>query len=367
MKEFPSIIVGAGPAGLATSFCMKERGINHLVLEQGSSVGHTWAHLYDSLRLHTGKHLSSLPGKPFSSSIPLFPTRLHFLNYLQEYVAEFSLPVQLGSKVTQVGRDDGKWLIRTSDEVFVAKNLIVSTGIVSNPYLPSYNGQKKFHGRVIHSVEYRNSQPYLGKRVLVVGVGNSGAEIASELATNEVTVTIAVRNGANVMPLKLMGIPIQYYSVAIEKLPISIRRILVLTTGALTRLVRPNLGLPRPPYSVLDRPPVIGFHLVDAIRAGKVLVKSDIREIYEDGVRFHDGTAGKFDHIILATGYRAAVEFLKPLIKLDDRGFGRRNRIVSLDQPNLYFVGHNYSTVGALTNIARDSKAVAKIIAKGDE
>jgi len=363
-KGITSIVVGAGPAGLATSFCLKERGIEHLVLEQGTSVGYTWERLYESLRLHTGKHLSSLPGKRFSLSTPLFPTRKQFLTYLQDYATEFRLPIQLDRKVTRVARVDGKWIIDTSDQNYVAENLIITTGIVSNPFVPSYEGEKEFRGTIIHSAQYQNARPYAGKHVLVVGVGNSGAEIASELAANGTTVTVSVRNGANVMPLLLLGIPIQYYSVAIEKLPLSVRRVLVSITGALARLMRPNIGLPRPTYSVLDRPPVIGFHLVDAIRAGKVLVRGGIKEFYEDGVQFQNGVREKYDHVILATGFRAVVEFLNPLITVDDRGFGTRDRVVSLDQPNLYFVGHNYSTVGALTNIKRDSKVLAKIIAR---
>ena len=217
------LVVGAGPAGLATSQQLRARAVPHRVLERGAAVGHTWANLYDSLTLHTGKHMSSLPGMPFPHSAPLFVPRREFLEYLRRYALAFDLPVETGHAVERVIRTDGSWTVRTSRGEYAAGVLVVATGIVANPRIPALPGRQWFGGRVVHSVEYRRPDPYRGRRVLVVGVGNSGAEIGSEIARAGGKVTIAVRSGANVVPLTLAGLPIQYVSYWVRKLPRTIQ------------------------------------------------------------------------------------------------------------------------------------------------
>jgi len=240
----------------------------------------------------------------------------------------------------------------------------VATGIVANPRIPALPGQQSFGGRIVHSVEYRRPDPYRGRRVLVVGVGNSGAEIGSEIARAGGKVTIAVRSGANVVPLTLAGLPIQYVSYWVRKLPRTIQEGAVGLVRLLTELRRGKPVLPRPAYSPLDAIPVIGFHLVDAICEGLIDVRAGVAELTAEGARFTDGTAGRFDDVILATGFSAALAPLGGLVQLDPRGFARRrDRVVSLDQPDLYFVGHNYDATGGLYNINRDARRAARLIA----
>ena len=358
------LVVGAGPAGLATSQQLRARAVPHRVLERGAAVGHTWANLYDSLTLHTGKHMSSLPGMPFPHSAPLFVPRREFLEYLRRYALAFDLPVETGHAVERVIRTDGSWTVRTSRGEYAAGVLVVATGIVANPRIPALPGRHWFGGRVVHSVEYRRPDPYRGRRVLVVGVGNSGAEIGSEIARAGGKVTIAVRSGANVVPLTLAGLPIQYVSYWVRKLPRTIQEGAVGLVRLLTELRRGKPVLPRPAYSPLDAIPVIGFHLVDAICEGLIDVRAGVAELTAEGARFTDGTAGRFDDVILATGFSAALAPLGGLVQLDPRGFARRrDRVVSLDQPDLYFVGHNYDATGGLYNINRDARRAARLIA----
>jgi cation diffusion facilitator CzcD-associated flavoprotein CzcO len=202
--------------------------------------------------------------------------------------------------------------------------------------------------------------------VLVVGVGNSGGEIGSELARAGARVTVAVRSGANVVPLTILGLPIQYASYLMRKLPRPAQERIVGWVGKMTERRRGPPVLPRPAHSPLDAIPLIGFHLVDAIREGKVAVRGSVTELTEEGARFADGAEEPFDHIILATGFTAAVGFLAGLVTLDERGFARRHdRVVSEDQPNLYLVGHNYDALGGLRNIAMDAPLAAGHIATG--
>src|SRR5947199_308614 len=288
------LVVGAGPAGLATAQQLQARAVPLRVLQRGVSVGHTWANLYDSLTLHTGKHMSNLPGMPFPHSAPLFVPRREFLEYLRRYALAFDLPVETGYAVERVTRTDGSWTVRTSRGEYAAQVLVVATGIVANPRIPALPGQQSFGGRIVHSVEYRRPDAYPGRRVVVVGVGNSGAEIGSEIARAGGKVTIAVRSGANVVPLTLAGLPIQYVSYWVRKLPRAIQEAAVGLVRLLTELRRGKPVLPRPAYSPLDAIPVIGFHLVDATCEGLIDVRAGGPELPADGARSSDGTAGRF-------------------------------------------------------------------------
>ncbi|HXF94676.1 MAG TPA: NAD(P)/FAD-dependent oxidoreductase [Gemmatimonadales bacterium] len=363
MSPHPVVVVGAGPAGLATSQQLGERGVAHLVLEQGDGPGHCWANAYDSLKLHTGKLMSSLPGLAFPRSYPTFVPRQRFWEYLSRYAERFRLPVETRCRVTAVRRDDGHWVVDSNRGALRARVVVMATGIMSNPQRPRLPGEARFRGRVTHSVEYRRPAPYAGRRVLVVGVGNSGAEIAAELGRAGVETTIAVRSGANVVPLTMFGLPIQYLAYWVRKLPRPAQNAIVAAVGRATELRRGPPILPRPGHGPLEAIPVIGFHLVDAIRAGLVRLRPGIAELTEDGARFRDGAFGRFDDIILATGFAPALHALGDLVRRDAKGFAlRTDRVTSADQPGLYFVGHNYDATGGLWNIRRDATLVARML-----
>ena len=365
VERYPVVVVGGGPAGLATSAELRRRGIEHVVLERGDSVGHSWANLYDSLTLHTGKHLSALPRMSFDRSVPLFPSRLDFMAYLAQYVDVLKLPVETGRTVTAIERRNDEWLVRTDRGDIAARDVVMATGIVASPRLPAIPGRDRFRGRLMHSVEYRRPAEFVGRRVLVVGVGNSGGEIGSELANAGARVTIAVRSGANVVPRQIAGIPIQYVSFAMRALPKAARTVIARVFGRITELRRKPV-LPKPAHGPLDAIPLIGFHLVDAIRAGKVTVRGGVTELTESGARFIDGVEEPFDDVILATGFTAALAPLGNLVRTDAKGFAMRtDRVTSADQPHLYFVGHSYDATGGLYNIKLDSALAAERIAAG--
>jgi len=360
-----AVVIGAGPAGLATSRELGRRGIDHVVLERGEALGHTWAHLYDSLVLHTGKHLSSLPGLPFPRTTRLFPSRHDFLHYLHEYARRFDLPVRTHADVETVKRADGTWSVRTKGGGDLTASVIVmATGIVSNPFIAPIPERTRFGGRVLHSVEYRRPDAHAGRRVLVIGAGNSAGEIAAELAAAGAQVTVAVRSGARVVPRDLFGIPIQYLAVVISRFPRHVQQAIAAAIARASEVARGPAVLPAPPRTRCSDVPLIGFHLVDAIRAGTIRVQKGVAEFTPAGVRFDDGSDEPFDDVIMATGYRAAVGTLGSSIRTDACGFAvRTGRVASADQPNLYFVGHNYDTRGGLRNIAQDARLVGKLIA----
>ena len=362
----PVLIVGAGPAGLATAAELTRRGVPYRLVERGATLGHCWENTYDSLTLHTGKHMSTLPGQRYPGGTPIFPTRGDFLAYLRNYANRFGLEVETGIDVRDVRRDRDDWVAGAHGAELRARSLVIATGIMAKPVMPRIPGRELFHGEVMHSTEYRRPASFIGKRVLVVGVGNSGGEIGSELARAGVKVTVAVRSGANVVPREIAGIPIQYLAYAMRRLPRGAREWITERVRVLSERRRGPPVLPRPPWSTLDAIPLIGFHLVDAIRLGIVRVKAAAVEAFTPtGVRFGDGESADFDVVIFATGFLPAIDALGALVRRDERGFAlRSDRVASADQPGLFFVGHNYDVTGGLSNIRLDSRIVAARLAE---
>lgn len=359
------IVVGAGPAGLATSRELARAGVDQVVLESGDRIGHTWENMYDGLVLHTGKHLSALPGMAFPASTPLFPTRRHFVDYLHRYAETFRLPIRTATEVVNLTRDDDEWSARTAAGMTLRSQVVViATGIVSNPQFPDIPHADRFGGGMIHSVDYRRPAGFEGQRVLVVGVGNSAGEISVELARAGAQVTVAVRSGARVVPLQLLGVPIQYLAASLSRFPLRTQRRLAEIIARISEFARGPAVLPRPADTNCPDVPLIGFHLVDAVRSGTIRLKGGMAEFTARGARFVDGSEEPFDRVILATGYKAAVSMLGGLVRVDECGFAtRRHRVISADQPNLYFVGHNYDVRGGLRNIALDARRTGGMIA----
>jgi cation diffusion facilitator CzcD-associated flavoprotein CzcO len=265
--------------------------------------------------------------------------------------------------VLSVERADGLLRVRTPTEEFGARALVVATGILSNPVVPEIEGRERFRGTVTHSVAYLRPRPFEGRRVLVVGVGNSGGEIGAELARAGAKVSLSVRSGAMALPRKVLGVPIQYYSRLMTPLPRRVQRIVMSATGWASGLLRGRPVLPRPPYSPCPDVPLIGFELVESIREGRVAVRAAPVGFTREGVRFADGREEPFDDVILATGYRAALGPFEAIVRPDECGFGRRkDRVRSTDEPRVFFVGHNYDARGGLFNIARDSVRAAGLV-----
>jgi cation diffusion facilitator CzcD-associated flavoprotein CzcO len=195
-------------------------------------------------------------------------------------------------------------------------------------------------------------------------VGNSGGEIASELGRHDVDVTIAVRSGANVVPLTVAGLPTQYLAVFVRKLPKALQLRVIERIRKRNEAKRPPV-LPRSTRSPLEAIPLIGFHLVDAIRDGQVQLRGPLAAFTRTGVRFASGAEEDFDAVIMATGFRAALQPMADWVQVDARGFAlRRDRVRSIDHDSLFFVGHNYDASGGLRNIFRDSRLAAEQIAQ---
>lgn len=358
------IVVGGGPGGLAVSQQLGARGIAHVVLESGAYPGWMWSQTYESLRLHTGKHLSALPGMPFPRGTDLFPSRAEFMSYLTDYSERFAVPFQFGVEACALERAGNCWRVKTGDAWLVARAVVIATGIMSSPVQPKIPGLAAYEGHLIHSSAYREPSLFARQRVLVVGIGNSGAEIAVELAQAGVSVAVSVRTGANIVPRSIAGIPSQYLGWAISWLPRRWQQRLTRLFGLVGSLLRGGNPIPRKKgFGDCPDVPLIGLKLAEAVRSGVIELLPDIAHCTSEGALFADGSRCSFDSLILATGYRAAIAWLGEFSERDKCGFAkRRDRVRSFAHAGLYFVGHNYDGRGGLYNIAIDAKRIARFI-----
>jgi putative flavoprotein involved in K+ transport len=191
------VIVGAGPAGLAAAATLRARGIDATIIERGR-VGEPWRSRYDRLHLHTIRSLSHLPGYRIPRDFGRWVARDQFVQYLEQYVAHHHLTPTSGVEATHIDRDNGHWSVRTTTGTIPARVVVVATGFTRLPHVPRWPGT--FDGPIVHSMEYRNPRPYRDQDVLVVGAGNSGTEIAVDLADGGAArVRIAVRTPPNIL------------------------------------------------------------------------------------------------------------------------------------------------------------------------
>lgn len=366
------VVVGGGPAGLATSRQLQLAGVEHVVLERTRAVGALWSSLYDGLTLHSGK--VSLPDLPFPRGTPLFPTRDQFAAYLRAYRDRFDLPVDVGVEVRSVERDGDRFVVTRGASALRARAVVVATGVMGNPRIPSIPGRESFRGRTLHSIEYKRADDFAGRRVLVVGAGSSGADIAAATSRVAAKVVVSVRDGVAVYPRSVFGVPTQYWIAHVgSRLPEPAWNAIVGAFDALSSLAGGGPPALPPPASkdwALTHTPIFGLHLNDAVEAGRVVVAKGPREFVPDGMRFVDGSVEDFDDVVFATGFRPDLRVLGFPVTVDDHGApvcvdarGRESPtgVRSVDDPDVFFVGYNHIP-GGLFNIRKEAPVVARLL-----
>lgn len=363
------VIVGAGAAGLAMAACLRREGVDALVLEAGEGPGETWRRLYERLHLHTVKALSGMPGMPMPASYPRYPAREQVVAYLDDYARRNAVRIVPGTRVLAVARDaaTGLWTLRTSRGAYRARVLVAASGVFANPQPVSFPRAEEFGGEIVPAHLYKTGAPYVGRKVLVVGVGNTGAEIAVDLMEHGAHVAVAIRSGANVVPRELLGVPIQRWAHVVARLP---RGVVSRVSPVLLRraeLRQRRAGIPRAAYGVLDGVtiPVIGLDLLNAATAGKIAIVPGVARFTREGVVLADGREWPADVVLLATGYHPALGYLAGIVSLDEHGKPAVDEhFRSAEAPGLYCVGLNYGVLGTLYNIAREAPVAAASIAR---
>jgi cation diffusion facilitator CzcD-associated flavoprotein CzcO len=200
VEEQHTVVIGAGPAGIAPATSLHDRGVRPLVVDWASDVVASWRTRYDRLKLNTGRQFSHLPGRPYPKGTPTFPTRDQVIEHFEGHARRAGIDLRLNTEVTRIDQRHGGWRVQTSAGDIGARHVVVATGLMHTPGIPDWPGRGDFTGEVLHSSDYRNPTPYAGKRVLVVGSGSSGMEIAHDLATGGAAkVWMAVRTPPNIM------------------------------------------------------------------------------------------------------------------------------------------------------------------------
>jgi len=359
-----TVIIGAGPAGLAVAGSLAKSRTKVLIFEKEGAVGPLWSRHYDRLHLHTTRGNSGLPGFPIPAKSPRYLPRKYFLSYLEKYRERFNLRIQFGEMVTNLKKEDHHWKVTTDKGIYSSKNVVVATGLNGMPFLPKYPGLESFQGNVIHSSKYKNGKTYAGRKTLVVGFGNSGAEIALDLAESKADVGLCIRGPVHVVPRDFFGIPVQTLAILTHWIP---TWLLDPIFGVLVRLVVGDLkkfGISPPTQGInalstsSGRVPVLDVGTLRKIKAGEISVFPGIKSFHATEVEFVDGTKKSCDSVIFATGYRP--NFLDVIeAEIDSKG-----RPICKSIQGLYFIGFYYPLTGALRQISTEAKDIARSIFK---
>jgi putative flavoprotein involved in K+ transport len=311
------VVIGGGQAGLATGYHLERIGLNFVILEAGSQPTGSWGHYYDSLKLFSPARYSSLPGQPFPGDPDRYPSRDEVIAYLENYADHFELPVVTSARVQQVSKQNDFFHLTTIDsQHYQTRSIIVATGSFNRPHLPQFPRHETFKGEVLHSASYRQPMPYRGKRIAVVGAGNSAIQIAVELA-QVAQVTLTSRTPIKFQRQRILGRDIHFW----------------LRVTGFDTLSLPHWKTAPSSRSVLDT----GVYQA-AIQVDKPDYKPMFLHLTPEGVIWSDGCHEQIDTIVFATGYVPNLDFLADLGVVDSDGQPQQKAGIG-KLAGLYFAG----------------------------
>ncbi|KAK3148305.1 hypothetical protein QOZ80_3BG0293360 [Eleusine coracana subsp. coracana] len=376
------IIVGAGPSGLAVAATLRRHGVPFTVLERSDGIADLWTNrTYDRLRLHLPKVFCELPHVAFPDDFPTYPTKHDFLRYLRSYAAGFAVSPMFGRAVTRARFDAAAALWRVTavsddgaETEFVSRWLVVASGENAEVVVPKVKGRERFEGEVLHSSEYRSGERFKGKRVLVVGCGNSGMEMCLDLCEHGAMPFMSVRSGVHVLPREMFGSSTFGIAMKLLKwLPVKlVDRFLLLVASMVLGdtekygLKRPKLG-PLEIKNITGKSPVLDVGAWSLIKSGNIKIVPKVESFNSNGARFVDGNEMAFDAVIFATGYRSNVpSWLKDGDLFTEDGKPKAQHPSNWRGPNgLYCVG--FSGRGLLGAGADALRAAADIAGRWQE
>ncbi|XP_010555200.1 PREDICTED: probable indole-3-pyruvate monooxygenase YUCCA11 [Tarenaya hassleriana] len=366
------LIIGAGPAGLATSACLNRLGIPNVVLEREDCSASLWRRRsYDRLKLHLAKQFCELPHMAFPRHAPTFVPKQGFTAYLDEYVTRFGINPRYNRRVTSASHEGG-WGVEADDvatggkEVYVAEFLVVATGENGEGVIPAIEGLKEsFGGEYMHSSDYKNGHRFAGKNVLVVGCGNSGMEIAYDLSKSNANVSLVVRSPVHVLTKCIVQMAMTIMKLKI--FPVKLVDTLCLFLAKMSMGDTSRYGLQRPklgPFLLkmkTGRSPTIDVGCLNLIKSGNIRVVQSIKSIEGNRVKFVNGENKNIDAIIFATGYKSNVaRWLQVNITMFPLSFSKRQFPDHWKGQNgLYCAG--FARQG-LVGISRDAQSIARDI-----
>jgi len=356
LDHFRVCIIGAGPTGLTAIKNLAEAGISDIVCHEAQdATGGIWAYsddparpsVYETAHTISSRRRSEFPDFPMPDDYPDYPSNRQILNYMRAYEAHFGLAryIRLRSRVETVEREaDGRWIITVTTENGLSRHsadhLLICSGHHRQPAVPELTGD--FSGEQMHSAHYRKADGFSGKRVLVVGGGNSACDIAVAVSRVADHVSISIRSPQLIIPKHIIGRPVDAQFAKLHKPPLRwVRNWLI--KSSLKLFVGPfaRYGLPEPgPWPLMSHP-TLNTEILDRIRHGKILPRPGIRDAHGRSIRFTDGTEGEFDVVIWATGFKLDMPFLKDVCPdwSDATQVPLYLKMMLADIPNLYFIG----------------------------
>ncbi|MFJ9497178.1 flavin-containing monooxygenase [Brevibacillus centrosporus] len=320
MTDYDVIVIGAGQAGLSIGYYLQRHKLSFVILEKNDRVGTSWRERYDSLVLFTPRAFNDLPGLPFPGDRHGFPDKNEAAHYLEMYAHYHSFPIRLGVEVLRVENQGGSYQVHTQEQVFRARSVVVATGPFQEPYWPSLHAHAGKEIAQWHTATFRNGRQVDPGTVLVVGGGNSGIQIANELA-QEHSVFLSIGQSRTHLPLSILGKTIFYY----------LRSLGVLTAPSSSWLGRLYRSLPDP---------IFGYkkELRQLQRAGKLKIAPRTVSLSGCTAAFEDGSTADFSTIIWATGYRPNYAWLDVPGACNELGRPFHQKGVS-PVPGLFFLG----------------------------
>ena len=366
------LIVGGGLSGLAAAEALKRRGIAATILEARDRVAEPWRRRHPALRLNIHRHFARLPGTRPPRADGAYLRRDSLVSYLERYARQIGVPIRFGVTVEGIERDACTWLLRTSAGTFAAAHVVFATGRDSIPYVPDWPGLREFESVVLHAADLGDVNRFDGKRILVVGAGNSGSDVLNHLTRHKpADVMISVRYGPAIVPNRVFGFPLHRAARLFQAMPVPlVDRAFALTQrlffGDLSRhgmTTHPLGGGSRlakdgTAFAIDD-----GF--VAAIKSGRFKVAPAVSEFHGSQVIFENGRSFEPDVVICATGYRTSLE---PLVGhlgvLDPQGnpvrpAGERDPL----HPGLWFTGFKPQFTGYFEAARIAAKRIGNSIA----
>jgi cation diffusion facilitator CzcD-associated flavoprotein CzcO len=365
-------VIGAGSSGISSCQVLDARGIPFDCFEKGSEVGGNWRYrndngmssAYRSLHINTSRDLMSYATYPMPGDYPDYPDHWLIAKYFDDYVDHFGLreKIRFRTEVTKVEpTPDGEWEVTIEDDRGREETNRYGAVMVANGHHwnarwpePPFPGSDEFAGEQVHAHYYKEPDVLEGKRVLVLGIGNSATDIAVEASRHADATFLAMRRGAYVIPKYLRGVPTDEAGPPLlSRLPLPFQRYFFMSAIKVAAGDMTKYGLPQPDHKLLEAHPTVSSDLLPRLGHGDIKIKPNI-DRYPGGrtVRFTDGSEEEIDLVIYCTGYKITFPFLDPeLLSATDNRIPLYRRVVSVEHPGLYFVGF-IQPLGAIMPIA---------------
>jgi putative flavoprotein involved in K+ transport len=366
-----AVVIGAGPAGLAVARELDhQHGIKALVLDRAAAPAISWRTRYENFRLNTAGFLSHLPGQRIPLNAGRWPTKEDMVRYFDHYVQRQNIALRLGCEVHRVDRADGFWQLDTSSGQIRTPAIVLATGNYSAPTIPAWPGLKRFNGKIVHSGDFTNAWPYRGRDVLVVGAGNSAADIAVQLANDGARrIWLAVRTPPHLVRRAIGPFPSDIFLELFSRVP---ARMVDPVISRMNRLLLGDLsayGFERPPLGLKatvekrGRIPTLADELIDVVRVGRVEVVAAVKAVGSDSVILADGRSVAPQVIIAATGFGTDLERLVGHLDVLDEHGDPRGGFASHVGDGMFAIAYGIPPNGPLRAIRVNSTRLAREVA----